>query len=160
MIKETRVTNTSGGQKGAKIHRFDQIPAGPMFELAARFGVGSLKYEQVNGVDNWRNGYDFSLSLGALERHLYAFKNGDDYDPQAYIDAGLIEDDEDPVYDENGNVRPGVTHLSAVIWHCMFMLHHLEHNPHFDNRASTVLRRNAGLPVFDVVRTQRFGGLD
>lgn len=141
MTEEIRVTSSTGGAKGNKIHRFDQIPAGPMEELAARYGTGSMKYPQANGIDNWRNGYPFSLSLAALERHLYAFKGGEDYDDQQY-DA-ILPVGEDRVYDEDGNVRPGVTHLSAVIWHCMFLLHHLEHHPELDDRPTTVLARTA-----------------
>jgi hypothetical protein len=140
---ETRFESETGGAKGMKLLRFDQIPAGPMAELAARYGLGSTKYAQKNGLDNWRNGYPFSLSMAALERHYYAFKNGEDYDATIYAEAGLLADGEHPLYDEEGKLRPGITHLSAVVWHCFFLMHHLVENPHLDDRPSTVLRRNA-----------------
>lgn len=161
---EVRRTSSTGGAKGDKIFRFDQIPAGPMKELAARYGLGSTKYEQKNGLDNWRNGYPFSLSMAALERHYYAFKAGEDNDDSIYREAGLVDGDEDSLYDEDGNLRPGVSHLSAVVWHCFFLMHHLEAHPELDDRPSTVERRNAaGLaateaapeyyPPFDLPRT-------
>lgn len=140
---ETRIETESGGAKGDKLARFDQIPAGPMIELAHRYGLGSVKYLKKNGLDNWRNGYPFSLSMTALERHYYAFKNGEDNDATIYVEAGLLADGEDPLYDEEGKLRPGVSHLSAVIWHCMFLMHHLEENPDLDDRPTTVLKRNA-----------------
>ncbi|TCC19932.1 dATP/dGTP diphosphohydrolase domain-containing protein [Kribbella sindirgiensis] len=148
---EVRVTSETGGAKGDKLARFDQIPAGPMLELAYRYGLGSTKYEQKNGLDNWRNGYRFSLSMAALERHYYAFKNGEDYDGTIYREAGLIGEDDNPIYDEDWNLRPGVSHLAAVAWHCFFLMHHLEHNPQLDDRPSTVLKRNAEADLTAVV---------
>ena len=143
MTDEVRVTSATGGAKGDKIFRFDQIPADPMLELAARYGLGSTKYPAVNGLDNWRNGYAFSLSLAALERHVNAFKRGEDNDASIYREAGLLADGEDPLYDEAGELRPGVSHLGAVVWHCFFLLHHLQHHPELDDRPTTVLARAA-----------------
>lgn len=146
MTDEVRVTSSTGGAKGDKIYRFDQIPADPMLELAARYGLGSTKYPAVNGLDNWRNGYAFSLSLAALERHVNAFKRGEDNDASIYREAGLLADGDDPLYDEAGELRPGVSHLGAVVWHCFFLMHHLQHHPELDDRPTTVLARTtAGL---------------
>ena len=146
MSDEVRQTNASGGAKGDKLARFDQIPAEPMLELAYRYGIGNKKYPAVNGLDNWRNGYDFSLSIAALERHINAFKRGEDNDASYYHEAGLIGEDEDGLYDEDGNLRPGVSHLAAAMWHCCFLMYHLEHNPQFDDRPSTVLARKKAAP--------------
>lgn len=140
-MTEQRVESETGGAKGVKLARFDQIPAGPMLELAYRYGLGSTKYESKNGIDNWRNGYPFSLSMAALERHYYAFKAGQDTDDSIYAEAGLLGEGENPLYDEEGKLRGGVSHLAAVVWHCFFLMHHLEHNPELDDRPSTVLAR-------------------
>lgn len=143
MTNEKRITSATGGAKGDKLARFDQIPAGPMLELAYRYGLGSTKYPAVNGLDNWRNGYAFSLSIAALERHINAFKRGEDYDDSIYREAGLLEDGEHPLYDEDGKLRPGVSHMAAAAWHCFFLMHHLVEHPELDDRPTTVEKRNA-----------------
>jgi hypothetical protein len=137
MSEPTRHVSKTGGAKDLKIERYDQIPAGPLAELAARYGVGSLKYPQVNGLDNWRNGYPWSWSYRALLGHANAFWAGEDIDPAAY--AGT--DDERSIID--GVPRPGTTHLAAVAWHAFALLHWAETHPELDDRESTVLARNA-----------------
>ena len=100
---EVRVTSSTGGAKGSKGARFDLIPTGPLWELAEHYGKGAQKYERVNGIDNWRNGYDWSLSYAALQRHVNAFWNGEDIDP------------------ENGS-----KHIIAAAWHCLALAHFAE----------------------------------
>jgi dATP/dGTP diphosphohydrolase len=135
-----RATSKTGGAKDVKIERFDQIPAGPLAELAARYGIGSLKYPQVNGLDNWRNGYPWSYSYRALLGHANAFWGGEDVDPAAYLGT------DDPRALIDGVPRPGVTHLAAVAWHALALLHWAETHPEYDDRESTVLaRQKAGL---------------
>jgi dATP/dGTP diphosphohydrolase len=135
-----RTTSKTGGAKDVKIERFDQIPAGPLAELAARYGIGSLKYPQVNGLDNWRNGYPWSYSYRALLGHANAFWGGEDVDPAAYLGT------DDPRALIDGVPRPGVTHLAAVAWHALALLHWAETHPEYDDRESTVLaRQKAGL---------------
>lgn len=100
---EVRLTSDTGGQKGSKLARFDLIPPGPLRELAEHYGKGALKYEQVNGLDNWRNGYEWSLSFAALMRHLNAFWSGEDIDEET-----------------------GSKHLAAAAWHCMTLMEFME----------------------------------
>jgi hypothetical protein len=137
MSEPTRHVSKTGGAKDLKIERYDQIPAGPLAELAARYGVGSLKYPQVNGLDNWRNGYPWSWSYRALLGHANAFWAGEDIDPAAY--AGT--DDERSIID--GAPRPGTAHLAAVAWHAFALLEWAETHPELDDRPSTVAARNA-----------------
>lgn len=76
---ETLVTDpVTGGKKGQKLQRYDLIP--PEFEkaLAEVYGRGSLKYEDRN----WEKGYAWSLSVGALRRHLNAWQMGERHDPE------------------------------------------------------------------------------
>jgi hypothetical protein len=136
MSEPTRHVSKTGGAKDLKIERYDQIPAGPLAELAARYGVGSLKYDQVNGLDNWRNGYQWSWSYRALLGHANAFWAGEDVDPAAY--AGT----DDPRAIIDGVPRPGTSHLAAVAWHAFALLEWLETHPELDDRPSTVVRRN------------------
>ena len=102
--EETRVTSETGAAKGEKLARYDQIPTWPLFQLAAKYGKGNAKYPSVDGVDNWRKGYEFSKSYAALQRHANLFWSGEDIDPES-----------------------GDHHLTAVIWHAMAMLEWQSH---------------------------------
>jgi len=96
--QETRLTSDTGGAKGSKEARYDQIPVGPLNELARHYGKGNAKYPPANGKDNYRNGYAWSLSYAALQRHLNQFWSGEDYDEET-----------------------GSKHLIAAAWHCFAM---------------------------------------
>lgn len=88
---ETRVIDpNTGGEKGSKLARFDLLPWDVMVEFAEHFGIGAKKYEDRN----WERGYSWGLSLAALCRHLAAWSNGEDTDPES-----------------------GDSHLIAVMWH-------------------------------------------
>lgn len=113
---EVRMTSDSGASKGSKPQRYDLIPTLPLRLLAERFGEGAVKYEQVNGIDNWRNGYPWSLSYAALQRHLNAFWSGEDIDPDS---------------------ETGAPHLAAVAWHAFVLLtwmHDPELRAKYDDR--------------------------
>ncbi len=89
---EIRVVDpVTGGEKGQKGERYDLIPAVAHQELARVFGFGSTKYAD----DNWRKGYSWRLSVGALERHLAAWKQGESVDAES-----------------------GCHHLAHAAWHC------------------------------------------
>jgi len=115
--QEVRVTSSTGGAKGSKVARFDLIPTGPLWELAEHYGKGAIKYERVNGMDNWRNGYDWHLSYAALQRHANAFWDGEDIDPET-----------------------GSKHLIAVAWHAFTLVEFMKSHPAFDDRPTTVLK--------------------
>lgn len=71
---EVRVTNAqTGGQKGSKPQAMSLLPWDVlMFDVAPLYFKGAEKYER----DNWRKGYDWSLSFDALARHLAQFHGG------------------------------------------------------------------------------------
>lgn len=110
-MSEVRVTSSTGASKGSKPARYDLIPVGPLAELAEHYGKGAQKYAQVNGRDNWRNGYDWSLSYAALQRHANAFWSGEDIDPET-----------------------GSKHMVAVAWHAFALVEFMESHPGFDTR--------------------------
>lgn len=118
--EEVRMTSSTGGQKGGKPERHDLIPTGPLRMLAAHYGKGAAKYERVNGRDNWRNGYEWSLSYAAMQRHLTAFWSGEDNDPET-----------------------GSPHLVAVAWHCFTLLDFMQHYPEFDDRQDPLYARDS-----------------
>ncbi len=114
---EIRVVNEkTGGEKGRKEERLELIPVEPKDELARVYNFGCKKYD----VNNYLKGYDWSLSIGALLRHISAWQNGEDKDPES-----------------------GLHHLAHASWHCfalqMFQLYELGD----DDRIGTWLRENA-----------------
>ncbi len=103
-------TSPTGGQKESKPARYELIPAEPLRQLAELMGKGAQKYSD----HNWRLGYAWSLSFAALNRHLWAFWNGEDNDP------------------ENGS-----PHLAAVAHHAFALLEFMTTHPDFDDRPNT-----------------------
>lgn len=102
------MVSSTGAEKGSKLARFDLLPAQVMVEFAEHYGRGAEKYEDRN----WEKGYDWSLSFAALNRHLWAFWNGEDIDPET-----------------------GSKHIIAVMWHAAALAQFMNQNPEFDNRA-------------------------
>jgi hypothetical protein len=91
--EEIRIVDpTTGGEKGQKLERFDLIPVEFERALAVHYGVGARKYEDRN----WERGYRWSLSVGALRRHLASWLDGEYTDPET-----------------------GSNHLIAVAWHAI-----------------------------------------
>ena len=91
---EVRKVSSTGGQKGQKDARFDLISWQFLWQLAMVCGFGAKKYDD----DNWRKGYSWRLSYGAMQRHLTQFWTGQLYDDES-----------------------GVHHLAHAAWHCMVL---------------------------------------
>jgi 5'(3')-deoxyribonucleotidase len=104
---EVRVTSPTGGQKGKKLARPSLIPKGALRRVAELYGRGAEKYDDWN----WRKGYNFSLSMDALERHYYAWSEGEQLDPET-----------------------GCHHLAAVVFHALSLITFEEEHPEFDDR--------------------------
>jgi hypothetical protein len=104
---EVRVVSSTGGEKGSKDERFDLIPVGPLTEVARLYGIGAKKYAK----DNWRRGYEWSLSFAALCRHLWAFWGGESYDKET-----------------------GCHHLASVVFHANALMEFEKTHPEFDDR--------------------------
>lgn len=97
----------TGGQKGVKLERYDLIPAEPLRLLAEHFGKGALKYDE----NNWRKGYKWSWSFGAMMRHAWAFWRGEDIDKET-----------------------GTPHIIAVAWHAFALAEFMRTHPDKDDR--------------------------
>jgi hypothetical protein len=105
---EVRTTSPTGGQKGSKLARFDLIPPSVLWEIAEHYGKGAEKYDD----DNWRRGYDWKYSYAALQRHLSAFWDGEDIDPET-----------------------GSKHVVAAAWHCIALSWFMDNKPEYDPRS-------------------------
>lgn len=113
MSREIRVTNEkTGGQKGSKAERMSLLPWDVLMrDVAPHYAKGAEKYE----ADNWRRGYDWSLSADALGRHFAAFwSEGQDIDPET-----------------------GTPHLAAVAFHALTLLYFMREHEDLDDRPST-----------------------
>ena len=58
--------------------RIDLIPHEYITETAEVLTLGAEKY----GADNWAQGADWSRYFAAMQRHLWAWKSGEDVDPE------------------------------------------------------------------------------
>lgn len=94
--KETRIIDEkTGGAKGSKIIRPDLIPPQAIEELGRLYGKGAEKYDPWN----WRKGYNWSLSIAAMMRHLLQWEKGERFDEETQCH-----------------------HLASVAWHCMTLM--------------------------------------
>ena len=105
------IDSFTGGQKGSKLARFDLVPAGPLYDLAEHYGRGAIKYADRN----WEKGYNWSLSFAALNRHLWAWWNGENVDPET-----------------------GSSHLTAVAWHAFALREFEARGLGTDSRSHTI----------------------
>lgn len=110
---EVRAVSPTGGTKGRKPARHSLVPPTFNTALAEHYGKGEAKYPDSDGA-NWRKGYPWSWCIDALERHLNAFKNGEEFD-------------------EDGNL-----HIIAVAWHCSVLHTFTLEHPEFDDREPVV----------------------
>ncbi len=101
----------TGGEKGTKLARYDLIPEMPLHALAEHCGRGAAKYDD----HNWRKGYPWSISFNALNRHLWAWWNGEDIDPEL-----------------------GSHHLDAVMWHALTLREYAEAHKERDDRPKMI----------------------
>lgn len=106
-VEEVRVTSETGGQKGQKLARIGSLDPQALMEVAKVAGFGEHKYARLN----YLNGYDWSLSYDACQRHLHAFWSGENLDPES-----------------------GLPHLAHAAWHCCAMLAFLIHGLGSDDR--------------------------
>lgn len=112
MSEEVRVVNEkTGGAKGSKDERFDLIPYEALAEIARVYGMGAKKYDP----HNWRKGYDWGLSYAALMRHITAFWQGEDLDPES-----------------------GLPHVAHAGWHCLTLLTFMKEHGDLDDRYTTI----------------------
>ena len=86
-----RQRQTSGGVKDNKSKsRVDLIPSKPLIGAGMVLGYGARKYKP----NNWRLGLAWSDTIASAMRHLLAFTDGEDIDPEndlPHIDEALCQ---------------------------------------------------------------------
>ena len=91
-------------QKGTKYDgdklRYDLLSTAAIRELVSILTFGSKKY----GDRNWENGINYSRVMGALKRHLDAWWDNEDLDPES-----------------------GKNHLYHVLCNAMFLAHYVSY---------------------------------
>ena len=117
---EVTVTSATGGQKGKKLARYDLIPPAALRQVAELYGRGAEKYSD----HNWRNGYDWSLSFAAMQRHSWQFWNGEEYDEET-----------------------GCAHLTSVIFHALSLLTFMEEQRGYDDRFANLRSEGLATPT-------------
>lgn len=109
-MSEKRITNKkTGGQKGRKSQRMELLPYLPLLKIAEIYDFGAEKYDD----HNWRKGYAWSLSYGAMLRHLSLWWEGEDLDEES-----------------------GLSHLAHAAFHILALLEYEgnEYYTEFDDR--------------------------
>lgn len=135
-MTEIRSTSSTGGQKGVKDERFDLIPIGPLRELAFHYGRGAKKYDD----HQWRKGYEWSKSYSALQRHMTAFWDGEDYDtcPEDGEGCSLVTNDgstfQGGIFGTTCYNHTGSHHLVCASWHTFALLEFKDTFPEHDDR--------------------------
>lgn len=110
------------------------VPTELIEEVAKVMTYGKNKYTVkdnngniiVSGANNWRKGLKWMDVVSSLERHLLAFKNGEDFD------------------------ESGCLHLGHVGANLGFLLNYYKAHPELDNRYRIPSRR-VGLDIDDVL---------
>lgn len=121
---------TTGAKKAGNLQRVSLIPSGALLEIAEHYGKGALKYAD----HNWRKGMPWSWSSDALERHLLAFLDGEDYD-----DCTCDPPTTEPKCPDCG--ATGSKHIIAVAWHAIALSTFMDEHRELDDRWSTIKDR-------------------
>lgn len=107
-MSETRLVSETGGEKGQKASQLSTIDPLALLHLGEVSGFGAQKYAAFN----YLKGYDWALSVDALERHTLGFWAGDDRD-HCPIDCEYANETGE------GTCRnhSGLLHPAMAAWH-------------------------------------------
>lgn len=105
--REKPSVSSTGGAKNVKPEKFSLIPTQALAKVAEHYGVGAEKY----AAHQWRQGYEWSKSYDALQRHANAFWAGEDNDPETKT-----------------------PHMAAVAFHALTLLTFMDEHPNHDDR--------------------------
>jgi hypothetical protein len=92
--------------------RFSLLPPYALEQIAKVFTYGAKKYTTTEAGDyNWKKGLSWTKTCDSLERHLQAWKKGEDVDAES-----------------------GLLHLAHLATNAMFLLEFYKVHPHGDDR--------------------------
>lgn len=97
----------TGGEKGQKPCQMGALDPRSLKEVGNVAGFGAYKYARYN----FAKGYAWSLSYDAIQRHLMAFWDGENVDPES-----------------------GCCHLAHAAWHCLTLMTFLFRDRGTDDR--------------------------
>lgn len=97
----------SGTKYDAGKPRPELLSADALLAISQVLAAGAVKYDD----NNWRGGFNWSRLIGAAYRHLLAFHNGEDKDPET-----------------------GLSHLAHLGCCVMFLIEHQTRNLGKDDR--------------------------
>ncbi len=85
ILGEKRITDPkTGGMKGSKVARMDLVPWDAILDLSIHFGENSETHGGKYPDRNWEKGYDWSLGIASLGRHLAAWASGEEFDEEGH----------------------------------------------------------------------------
>lgn len=119
--------------------RFDLMEPYAMEQLAKVFTKGAMKYAD----HNWLKGMPWSKILASLERHINAFKNGEDLD----FDKNCKDCQKGTCVNHTG-----LYHMAHAAWNCMALVSYYKYHPEKDDRMKHVIKpKRIALDIDDVV---------
>jgi 5'(3')-deoxyribonucleotidase len=105
--------------------RYDLVPTYAQEQYAKVLTVGAIKYAERN----WEKGMKWSKVIASLERHIAAFKAGEDFDKET-----------------------GLPHMSHAMCNAAFLVDYMKYYPQGDDRQHGYLRApKIGLDVDEVL---------
>lgn len=87
--------------------QWTQIDFESMEDMVRVLEFGAEKYDR----DNWKKGFPVRQLCDSLLRHMTAFLNGEDIDPES-----------------------GLTHIGHIQCNAMFLAYNMKHHPEMDDR--------------------------
>lgn len=117
--------------------RYELIPHTALKDVAEVYTKGAAKYTITDdegniiddGANNWRKGLSWTSMIGSVQRHIEAWKNGEDIDPDL-----------------------GTKHLANAAWGLLGLLEYYKIHPEFDDRHRPYLNTlHIGLDIDGVI---------
>ena len=117
-MNEVETVASTGGRKGVKPEIYSTIPYPALRAVAEVYYYGAEKYddEEVGPYNFWR-GYEWSKNYNAMMRHILAFWNGEDLDPESDL-----------------------PHMAHAVWHGLALLFFMEEHRELDDRPRIVVK--------------------
>lgn len=92
----------------------DLIDREALIQLGRVLEYGATKYS----ANNWRGGLQWSRTIAAALRHIQAFNDGEDVDPET-----------------------GISHMAHAMCNCMFLLNFIKNRGDLDDRYTTIKKQ-------------------